>query len=327
MKTPDEFIAFYNETLYPQLEPLEAERQQVAIKVAVVVGVIAFIAFCIIAIILLVPWVEQDSRFQLAGFVGLLAFLGAGGAYALLTRTYVSNFKNIVMTNLVQFINPNLAYDAHHHVSIEDYTQSGLFKRSYDRYQGDDHVTGLIGQTHIEFSELHTEYKTVSHRKGRRRETWHTIFRGLFFMADFHKEFKGVTYVLPDKAESLFGSMGSLLQSHNKSHGELMKMDDPEFEKAFVVYGTDPIEARYILSNSLMKRIIDFKKKRPHSLHIGFINSRMIIALSYPRPLFEPNLYKSLLEFEEINAFLEDLMLAIGLVEDMNLNTRIWTKK
>ena len=37
---------------------------------------------------------------------------------------------------------------------------------------------------------------------------------------------------------------------------KLIKMDNPEFEKEFVVYSDNPIKARYILTHSLMQRIL-----------------------------------------------------------------------
>ena len=43
--------------------------------------------------------------------------------------------------------------------------------------------------------------------------------------------------------------------------GELIKMEDVAFERGVVVYGDDQIEARYILSTSLMERILAYKKK------------------------------------------------------------------
>ena len=72
-------------------------------------------------------------------------------------------------------------------------------------------------------------------------------------MADFNKNFNGHTVVLPDTAEKILGKFGQSLQSMS-SRGELVKLEDPEFEKEFCVYGDDQVEARYILSPALMKR-------------------------------------------------------------------------
>lgn len=53
----------------------------------------------------------------------------------------------------------------------------------------------MVGSTSIEFSQVHAEYKTeTTHRDDDGHETtdehWHTIFQGIFFIADFNKDFR-----------------------------------------------------------------------------------------------------------------------------------------
>ena len=108
---------------------------------------------------------------------------------------------------------------------------------------------------------------------------------------------------------------------------QLIKLEDPEFEKFFVVYGGDQIEARYILSTSLMKRITDFKKKTGEQIYLSFIRGRVYVAISRSENLFEPSVFKTLLAFSTIQKYFEDLELAIGIVDELNLNTRIWNKQ
>ena len=103
-------------------------------------------------------------------------------------------------------------------------------------------------------------------------------------------------------------------------------MEDVAFEKEFVVYGDDQIEARYILSTSLMERILAYKKKSNRPIRFSFIGNKVHVAISYKKALFEPRLFRSLLSFKPIQEYFEDLSLAIDLVEDLNLNTRIWKK-
>ncbi|MBN2492693.1 MAG: DUF3137 domain-containing protein, partial [Planctomycetes bacterium] len=204
---------------------------------------------------------------------------------------------------------------------------SQIFPRPPDRYRGDDLVRGRVGRTELQFSELHTEYLSRgTDRKGRTRGSWHTIFRGLFFAAGFHKNFRGTTLVLPDTAERLLGGIGKMLQSFNRARGELMKLEDPEFERLFVVYGDDQIEARYILSPSLMERITEFRRRAGRPVYLSFVRSRVYVAIGYGRELFEPRFYRSILGFETVAPYFEDLQLALGIVEDLNLNTRIWSK-
>ena len=189
-------------------------------------------------------------------------------------------------------------------------------------------MEGKIGATAIRFCELHTQYKTTRRdSKGHTHTEWHTIFRGLFFMGDFNKHFSGSTIVLPDSAEALFGKFGQWLQSFSFGRDQLIKMDDPEFEKLFVVYGTDQIESRYILSPALMQRIVEFKTKRQKSIYLSFVGSSIFVALSETRALFEPKIFSSILDFETVCEYFEDLRVAVEIVEDLNLNTRIWSKE
>jgi len=57
-------------------------------------------------------------------------------------------------------------------------------------------------------------------------------------------------------------------------------MDNVDFEKEFVVYATDQIEARYILSHTLMEKLLAFKKKSGHSLSISFVRGNIYLALA-----------------------------------------------
>ncbi len=151
-----------------------------------------------------------------------------------------------------------------------------------------------------------------------------TLFKGLFFRANFNKSFQGKTVVLPDVAERLFGGVGRMLQSWNTSKGELIQLEDPEFERFFAVYGDDQIEARYILSTNLMARLTDFRKRAGRDLYISFVGNTIHIAVKYEEDLFEPKLFYSMLKFAPIKEYYEIFRLMLDLVEELKLNRRIW---
>jgi hypothetical protein len=268
---------------------------------------------------------DKAPLFIFPGFIGVVIFIGI---YRFLTKDYVKGFKAKIIQRIISFIDENLIYNASSCIPQSHFTGCRILKRHPDRYKGDDLVRGKLGATQIEFSEIHAEYKTEhTDSKGRRRTQWHTIFKGLFFIADFNKHFKGRTVVLPDTAERIFGHIGKMFQSWNVTRGELIKLEDIEFEKSFAVYGDDQVEARYILSTSLMKRIVDFKKKSNRVIHLSFVGSKIYVAISYTKNLFEPRVFKTILDFAPIQEYFEDLTLTVGLVEDLNLNTRIWSKQ
>ena len=125
----------------------------------------------------------------------------------------------------------------------------------------------------------------------------------------------------------MFGDLiGNWLQSKNMARNELIKMDDPKFEKEFVVYSTDQVEARYILSHSLMKKLLHFKHKSKHPLHISFAQNHIHMAIDYDEDLFEPAIFSSLLDYKVAMAYVQTLHLAIGIVQELKLNEKLWSK-
>ncbi len=323
MQSDADFRAHLQAAVLPVLEPLEARRKGIVRKLTA--GSLAIGG----ASLGLGGWLagraEAGAPLLVALVVGALLI---AGLVALLTHGFVQDFKNAVIAPIVAFVDPTLQYAPRGCIPQWEFQRSGLFKQGIDRYRGEDLVTGTLDKTAIRFSELHAEYKTTStDSKGRRRTQWHTIFRGLFFIADFNKHFSGQTVVLPDAAQRFLGRLGQALQNMNMARDQLVKLEDPEFEKEFVVYGTDQVEARYILSTSLMRRILEFKRKMRVSIHVAFVDSSIFLAIGTGRNLFEPRLFRTLLDEKLLSEFLNDVRMATGIVEDLNLNTRVWTKE
>ncbi|GAB4190732.1 MAG: DUF3137 domain-containing protein [Calditrichia bacterium] len=241
---------------------------------------------------------------------------------------YKEKFKNNIVSVIVKSLNENLNYSPYGGITQQEFKRSRLFLTKPDRYKSEDFVEGVIDKTKIKFSEVHAEYKT-EHRdsKGNKRTEWHDIFKGIFFIADFNKPFKTKTIVLPDTAEKMFGSyLGSLFQKANISRKEeLVKLENPVFEKEFVVYGDDQIESRYILTPDLMEKILELKTSFRKELHISFISNNVHIAIPY-KDLFEPSYYKSIIDKSTILEYYQVLSRLINIVELLNLNTRIWGK-
>ncbi|MFC1762741.1 DUF3137 domain-containing protein [Planctomycetota bacterium] len=318
MKTLDELRQFYQQELMPDLRALEAQRLQVARKVVLIGGGLVGTAALVGGVLAL----QMGSPVPLF-FCLIPAGLLAGYVCKSIMKGYRGQFKGQVIGKLVHFIDEGLSYAPFEGVSQQTFKMSTLFKHHIDRYRAEDQVHGTVGSTTMGFSEVHAEYKT--HDKN--GDHWHTIFKGLFFVADFNKHFHGRTVVLPDTAERLFGSLGKMFQKWNFSRDQLIQLEDPQFEKEFAAYSTDQVEARYILSTSLMERILHFKRKTGKRIHIAFVRSYVFVAIPYKKNLFEPKLFTSLLNFSPIAEYVSDLQLGVGVVEDLNLNTRIWSKK
>jgi len=316
MKTLDDLKQFYDTALMPDLRVLEQQRRGIVRKITIVM--IVALGLGGVGFLLMMSSLRQIGP---AVIIPVILCLIIGGVVCkFLTRGYVTNFKSLVIERIVHFIGDNLSYSPRSCIPKSTFMLSKIFTTKPNRYKGDDLK---VGATRIHFSELNAVHESGSGKNKHRT----TVFRGIFFIGDFNKSFHGQTIVLPDTAQKLFGRFGQKLQSLNVFRGELIKLEDPEFENHFVVYGSDQVEARYILSTSLMARITDFKKKTGKKIYLSFIGSMVFVAVSYTRNLFEPKLFKTLLDFGPIKRYYQDLALAIGIVDDLNLNTRIWSKE
>ena len=94
-----------------------------------------------------------------------------------------------------------------------------------------------------------------------------------------------------------------------------------------MVYGTDQIEARYILSPALMERILLFGRKAGKKIYLSFLGSKVFAAIPVQENMFEPKVFSSVLDFNVIAEYYAQLQLGVGIVDELNLNTRIWTKE
>lgn len=315
MKTEKEIHKFYAQTILPGLKHLELKRRKIhaILKVFNWLILAFWIALNIIFLLLMEDWIEAVRTAFTISFV----------AYAIvfyyLTHQYKKQVENKIVGQLIRFLMPNLRIEPHQKVPKGTYLRSALFPHKISRYRGQNFTTGRIGSTSIEFSELEV---TVPDS-----EDSHIEFEGLFFVADFNKHFRTRTIVLPDLAESLLGSFGQNLQSLNLSRPPLVKLENSEFEKQFVVYADDQIEARYILSPALMDRILRFQKKHNKHIYLSFVDHRIFIAISSIYPLFIPKVSVSLFDYKQIEGYCEILQMTLDVVDELNLNTRIWTKQ
>lgn len=322
MKSIEELEQLYESDLKEKLEALETKRIKVR-NAYIFTGL--FILIAGLLIFLGTQNVEYEYLMYLAipFGIGVIYFIYR---ISVSQGKYRSEFKTNVVQAIVHLINPEWHYNPNSHIPLDVYQRSKLFTKGVDRYKGDDLVHGVIEKTDFQFSELHSEYKTETRDKnGRKQTSWHTIFKGLFAHLDFNKEIKGETLVLPDTAESLLGSFGKKLQSMS-GRGKLINMENVEFEKLFVVYGSDQIEARYVLTPTMMEAMIRIKKEYNKDVYFSFIGSRVFFAISISKDLFEPRIFSSGVKFDDILEMNRYFGIIDTIIHEMNLNTRIWTK-
>jgi hypothetical protein len=320
VRTHEEFERFLESELKPRLRAIEDERRAVqarrdAISVAPVwklAGVVAGLAFL-----------------ALVRDLWALALCAAPFAVELWKKARVPDtaspmVRSQLLEPLIRFWDESFQYLQHGAIERGEFEASRLFAgEPFNSYGGEDLVTGMHGETAFRFSELRVKHVT---RHKNRSET-KVVFEGLFFIADFNKSFRGETLVLPDTAERALGGLGRAFQSLASGVAglALVELENPDFERAFVVRSSDATEARYLLSPSLMQRILAFHQNTGSRLRIAFSRGRIHVALPLASDMFALTPGRPV-GLTELRAWAGELLFATSIVDELDLNTRIWSK-
>lgn len=124
---------------------------------------------------------------------------------------------------------------------------------SYDDCTFQDQWHGQIEGTDF---LLYEAKLTETRGSGKNRRTV-TVFRGILLRMHFARDFLGSTLVRRDGFKfTLFGDS----KSYQGETLERIKMVDPRFEDAFDVYGSDAVEARYLVHPAYCERLLELER-------------------------------------------------------------------
>lgn len=311
MKPEEDFKEYYDNVLAKKVAKLDDYRIKTWNRL---IGYqIAFGILFLILLFLIAPAI--GSVFSIV--VGALFFGCVYYVYNLvrrwLTDVYADALREDVVPDLLKFFKFNLEYDPDEFINEKAFEISGLFA-GYDSaaYIGSDYMEGYIGDTNIRLSQL----RTITPFLGR------VIFNGLFLIADFNKNFDYELVIL--SRESLNAEDKLTYGFHFEDFRPVL-LENPEFSRHFKVFGQEQVEARYILSPNLMQRMIDLREKLGTPVQFSFARSFIFIAINikgdiFKLPLSRPTTYIDILLWHDY------LKTVFGIVDELNLNKRIWSK-
>ena len=260
--------------------------------------------------------------FELPWYIGfatiIIMFILAGTI--LLHNDTKYKLKDETLSPIIKAINPSFKYNHQNYISKEVFKASKISSRSIWSYAGNDLAMGKIDGNFIMFSDLLV------------KSFMQTVFHGQFIVTEFNKNFEGATVVSTDNAEVIFGKvLGGFIQS-SLSGDSLIRMDSPTFEEAFVVHSTDSVEAHYILSSSLMERMLSYKEKSGQLIEFSFFGNVVCIAIAYDKDHFEyldTERFTSEAALKEAfdREFAQPLALVTEIIDDLKLNEKLWSKR
>ena len=152
-------------------------------------------------------------------------------------------------------------------VLFDSFVNLGLLPSRFTKSHFEDRIAGVAHGTRFEFFETHLEKQNSSEKKN---ETV-SVFTGQLLALEFDQKFSGRTIVLRDKG---------WLQGKKKQDMKRVGLVDPVFEKIFEAYGTDQVEARYLLTPTFMQRLVDLEHSVDgKNIRFAFVDGQLLIAI------------------------------------------------
>jgi len=270
----DHFAEVYQTDIQPKLAQREKDREIAAKRarqwtwIGGIVGVVGIAAA--ILVVRVIP----------------LAVLAAIFGYALYwtgqqpLQRLTKEAKPLLVDPVATALGIDYIADPGHQTTIHRLASIGLLP-GWDRAAFEDRLAGTYKDIPFEFFEAHLEdRRTQTSPRGTPKTRWVTVFNGQCLRFRFNKRFQGRTVVLRDA--------GMLNRFGGNRNLQKAGLESTEFEKAFEVYTSDQVEARYLLTPDIISKLNELERTfRGSKLRCAFDDGEIIIALEHGN-LFEP---------------------------------------
>jgi hypothetical protein len=218
---------------------MEAERRRVWAQFWRRLWLLIIPGALVIATVIAILARASEPFFWIAGF-GALG--GAAIAYQPLYR-FQARCKAAVLSKLAEALKLSYMIEGFDPPAFDRAREFDILPY-YERKSFEDLFAGHRRGCDFQLYEAHLEDEQGSGKNRR----WVTTFRGQIIRIAFPKKFLGTTVV---NRERFF--------KWKRAGFERVGLESSQFERAFEVYGTDQVEARYLVHPAFMARLIDFE--------------------------------------------------------------------
>lgn len=294
------FDSFYDIKLKPYIDKLQQQNKK-ADRWGI--GIIVF-AFTLIPVIIygITDSSGNFGKFLIVVMVVLVVISARN--YATISNSFETNFKEQVVKQIIDFIQPGLAYKPDVYMSSSYFRNSGLFINSYNVYDGDDMIEGVYKNISFKCSELNVYEKNT-------RGTIAGVFHGLFFAAPVNNKFSSSTYIYKKDDEQYLPAFAM---------PGIVRFDcrNGEFENYHSVFTTNIKEASAIMSREMMQSITGFMSQIRRNVTMSVVAGMCYVAIPFSQDLFEPpGPYDH--DKEEIKEYFFTVLLILSIINQLKL--------
>lgn len=226
-----------------------------------------------------------------------------------------SDYKRVLVGPLLKSIDTKLQYKPNGKISEYKLEHSLLFRNS-TRYESENLITYPLGKESVTMAYVNA-YSETQDLDEDDMESEQIVFSGLFATIKSSRTIEGKVCVFPDFAQKHLGFIGEGIQGSKYEKLQKAKLDDPRFEKEFLVYANDQVTANYILTHTIMEVLTKVTQKEKKKISISFIGDKIYIGLSIPYGFFQHNISKKLTDFSAVSESLKSFYTVVDILEDI----------
>lgn len=186
---------------------------------------------------------------------------------------YIVSFKENIIKNFINYLNPNLIYDQRGRDFLLDCYLDAEFKdRYYTLFVSDDYIKSSR-ENNVSIDLCNFSLETVSSKN----EFLWMIYEGIFSITNLNTN-------LPNDIRI---KINKLLFKRNNNK---IEMDYPEFERYFDVFCKSNILAMQVLTHDVMEELIKFYSTYEIDFEISIKDNHIYIRFD-TGAMFEPNIF------------------------------------
>ncbi len=227
---------------------------------------------------------------------------------------YTRTYRVRVITKILTTFEPSLTLVPDWFIPQSEFEASGLFRSKIVHYHGSALMEWKSGGTQLRLSLFNCK-RVTNVESG---------LNGIYCIADGGKanSITGEIYILPEKEEKLVGQYVShAVQSRNINRPPLVKLENPVFESQFVVYSTDQVEARYILSVDVMERLVQLQETLNGRVWLSYKNGKAFLVMETPHEFFRPVHDRAATSKAQVEEFFDEAGFLFATLEQLNITS------
>lgn len=335
------FYKKYEKEITPYIEKYEKERIKEICKLIILPTII----------ILILALYQFNTVLAIAIYGGFFIFRYFKNKYFCVNKKFKSLVKKDLLPKILESLEGISWCSGKETISDETIRKSQLFG-SYNIRENDDAFTGEYKGVTFKVSETNLSYESGSGDD----HTVSNVFKGIIILIDSNKEIKTHTKIQPkmDKkteiictlllvflwgsllyyaisSESyfiscifLFSGTISIISLFSHSNKE-MNLEDPDFNKKYIVTTEDQVEGRYLITTGFMDRFKNLQTAfGTKNIECAFFDNQIMFALHTNKDFFELSggLFHSLKHPKQVKSFYEETTAIYDIIDYFKLDEK-----